>query len=395
MRHFAVFGSHPRLSLAEFRAVRPNLPSPLLIGSAALFEDAGWDGDALMRLLGGTVKLGDVIATIPTDTLDGEKVAETIPLLTKEGAGGGLDFGLTVFGGKRFSKLPIEFKRALKSRGVASRWVTGKDGGEIAPAAIAKLKLTTEGLDLCVFVDGGDAHIGVTTHVQDADAWSMRDYGRPARDELAGMLPPKLARMMVNLSAMSHGTILDPFCGSGTILMEAALATDAERIIGSDIEKKQISDTQKNIAWLIQNRILTGDDGRRIETLVADARKLSPHVKPSSVDAVVTEGMLGPPLRGSESRAALEKNAKEISDLWVATLRELKPLLAPRARLVCVWPAFKTTGGMARVDLESNLPDLGYELVDPFAGWDVAPGPLLYHRVGQKVMRRIAVIKPK
>lgn len=399
MRHFAVFGSHPRLSLAEFRAVRPDLPSPLLIGSAAIFEDAGWNGETLMRLLGGTVKLGDIIATISVDELDGERIADEIGTRLGDGA---IDFGLTVIGSKRFPKLPIGFKRALKSQGISSRWVTGKDGGDIAPAAIAKLKLTTEGLDLCVFVDGDDAHIGVTTHVQDADAWSLRDYGRPARDELAGMLPPKLARMMVNLvkswnveRGASGQTVLDPFCGSGTILMEAALATDAERIIGSDIEKKQISDTQKNIAWLIQNRILAARDGQRIEAFVADARKLSTQVRPSSVDAVVTEGMLGPPLRGSESRATLEKNAKEISDLWIATLREIRPLLAPNARLVCVWPAFKTTGGTARVDLEQTLPELGYELLDPFAGWDIPAGPLLYHRVGQKVMRRIVLIKPK
>lgn len=408
MRHFLVFGSHPRLSVAEFRALRPHLNSPVLIGTAALVEDATWDGKRLMDTLGGTVKLGDVLETLRTQELTAERVAHILscrlaflPLTKGEGSRVGVNFGLTIFGSKKFSKLPIELKRALKSRGISSRWVTGKNGEAIAPAAIAKLKLTSEGIDLCLFVVGDATHIGVTTHVQDADAWSLRDYGRPARDEIVGMLPPKLARMMVNLATTlpltkgegGEGVLLDPFCGSGTILMEAALAFPRIRIVGSDIDAKQISDTRKNIAWLIHNSVLQQLDAQRIETFVADVRHLSQKLAPRSIHAVVTEGHLGPPLRGNESRATLEKNAKEITELWLATLRELRPLLTDRARLVLVWPAFKTTHGAARVDLEPHLASLGYTLCDPFEGWSVPSGPLLYHRPGQKVMRRIVILK--
>ncbi|MEK7116496.1 MAG: hypothetical protein AAB879_03815, partial [Patescibacteria group bacterium] len=339
MRHFAIFGSHPRLSLAEFRAIRPEIPSPLLLASAAIFETEKWDGGDLMQCLGGTVKLGDIVATIPTAELTGERLITPPPAppLKLRGwvRGGALDFGLTIFGSKKFSKLPIEFKRALKSLGISSRWVTGKGGTEIAPAAVAKLKLMSEGIDLCLFVVGDVTHIGKTTHVQDADAWSTRDYGRPRRDILAGMLPPKLARMMVNLATPilqlnkegGRGVVLDPFCGSGTILMEAALATDAARIIGSDSDDEHISDTRKNIAWLVQNHILTSRDEQRIETCVCDARRLSTKFAPRSMTAVVTEGTLGPPLRGHESHAALERNAREVTELWIATLKELRPLL--------------------------------------------------------------------
>ena len=34
-----------------------------------------------------------------------------------------------------------------------------------------------------------------------------------------GVLPPKLARMMINFTALRDGVIWDPFCGSGTILI--------------------------------------------------------------------------------------------------------------------------------------------------------------------------------
>lgn len=423
MNHFLVFGSHPRLSLAELRAARPYLSSPLLIGSAVIVEDRAWSGEELMETLGGTVKLGDIVQTIPTQELTSECMVTLLatPPLNRRGvaSGGVLNFGLTVFGSKKFSTLPLQLKKELKRRGIASRWVTGKNGAEIAPAAVAKLKLTSEGIDLCLFVIGDATHIGVTTHVQDADAWSFRDYGRPERDELAGMLPPKLARMMVNLATpllltkacppipthprgvgrreegQRKGVLLDPFCGSGTILMEAALAFPHIRIAGSDIDAKQISDTRKNISWLIHNGILKSSDAQRIETFVADARHLSQKLTPRSIHTVVTEGHLGPPLRGYESRATLEKNVKELTALWRDTLRELHPLLADRARLVLVWPEFKTTNGTARVDLEPLLASLGYKIFDPFEGWNVSRGPLLYHRPGQYVMRRIVLMSPR
>lgn len=71
----------------------------------------------------------------------------------------------------------------------------------------------------------------------------MRDYGRPARDARVGMLPPKLAQIMLNLSVKDEksGTVLDPFCGTGVLLQEAALA--GFDFIGSDIEPRMVEMT--------------------------------------------------------------------------------------------------------------------------------------------------------
>ena len=61
--------------------------------------------------------------------------------------------------------------------------------------------------------------------MQDFEQWGARDYGRPSRDAVRGMLPPKLARMMVNLepwrTVNTHalGSVLwrgdDPIGGGG------------------------------------------------------------------------------------------------------------------------------------------------------------------------------------
>ncbi len=56
---------------------------------------------------------------------------------------------------------------------------------------------------------------------------------------------PRLARFMVNLARVREGaTILDPFCGTGTILMEAALM--GMHVFGSDIDARMIEASRVN-----------------------------------------------------------------------------------------------------------------------------------------------------
>lgn len=396
MHHFLIFGSHPRLSLAEFRAVRPKLPSPVLCGTAAIVSDPSWDAPVLMNLLGGTVKLGDIVGELPAREAEAANICNFV---ASRLSGTAIDFGWSVFGGgkemhQRISRLAIPFKKELKNRGIPSRWVTGEHGKELSPAAVAKLKLTAEGLDICLFIHGETLSIGVSTEVQDADAWSLRDYGRPARDEKNGMLPPKLARMMVNLAQLpSGGALLDPFCGGGTVLMEAALATDAKKIIGSDLEVKQSSDTEKNITWLLRERVLRPEDEARLSYFTSDARRLETHLTPESIDRIVTEGYLGPPLRGHEKQDALTKTAAHISELWKESLKTFHPLLKKNGRIIGVWPGFKTDNGAARVDLTQDIETLGYTFVDPLGDWETSQGPLVYQRPEQKVSRRIVTLQ--
>ncbi len=349
-----------------------------------------------MMRLGGTIKLGEIVGEIETEHTDAAQIfhmlADRIPKRS-------FDFGWSVYGGTRslqtqLEKCAIRFKKSLKVEGHSTRWVTGERNTPLSPAAVAKLDLIHTGLDICLIVENGRVAVGLTTHVQDADAWSTRDYGRPSRDEISGMLPPKLARMMVNLAqSPENGTILDPFCGNGTILMEAALATNAGMIIGSDISDKQIASCRKNLEWLIDEKILHEDDSARTKLYTSDVRRLNEYIQPSTIDRVVTEGHLGPPLHGHESKAALEENANEITRLWNDALTSLSPILKKHSRIVCIWPSFKTSNGTMRVDLTNDLPRLGYRIVDPLEGWEASGGPLLYMRPGQRVARRIVVLE--
>ncbi len=396
MKHFCIFGTHPRLSLAELRAITSDIPAPILCGRSALIEDQVWNGNVLMNQLGGTVKLGDIIAELDGNDFTTESVFKCVFSRIHESS---INFGWNIFGGTRnirskLAKLAIPFKKTLKAHHIASRWVTGEHDSTLSPAAVAKLKLPSKGLDICLFVHGTTISIGLTSNVQDADAWSKRDYGRPIRDSANGMLPPKLARIMVNLASVpKNGTILDPFCGSGTILMEAALATHAKKIIGSDNKNTQVTAAKQNTEWLINQHIIHLEDEGQFQFITSDVQKLSTHLYPSSIDCVITEGTLGPLLKGHERQAELEKTSKKLSLLWEETLNTIRPILNDNGTLVCIWPAFKTQNGSARVDLNLQLTSLGYDLIDPLGGWESSKGPLIYQRPNQHISRRIVILK--
>jgi len=56
---------------------------------------------------------------------------------------------------------------------------------------------------------------------------------------------PKLARACINLLGLKKGQLLDPFCGSGGILIEAGLM--GFKVSGYDIDKKQIERAKINL----------------------------------------------------------------------------------------------------------------------------------------------------
>lgn len=61
-----------------------------------------------------------------------------------------------------------------------------------------------------------------TSFVQDIESYTARDQARPMRDARVGMLPPKLAQIIINLALSNNDIteVLDPFCGTGVVLQE-------------------------------------------------------------------------------------------------------------------------------------------------------------------------------
>jgi tRNA G10 N-methylase Trm11 len=398
--NFCILGSQPNLSLAEIVSVITDIQEPQVTDKMLVLNSDSWNGNFLMNKLGGTVKLGEILYSGSETKLTPKLIADLLaPNEASKDGKRSLDFGLTVYGSKttqkKFFRLPILLKKELKNRGYSVRWVTGKGGEPLSPAAVSKCNLCdSPNADLCIAVLGNNVFLGKTTNVQNADSWSIRDFDRPKRDSKNGMLPPKLARIMVNLAQVpSHGVILDPFCGSGTILMEAVLATDAKQIIGSDIEEKQISYTEKNNNWLVQSKIISAKDGKRFRTFTSDVLDIQKFIAPKSIDAIITEGYLGPPLHGTESQKSLDANAAEIQKLWVETLRSIKPTLKPSAKLVIITPEYSTSNGHSTVNLDDVYKKLGFKKQNPDLSVFNTATSLSYFRENQFVKRNITLLR--
>lgn len=398
MNHFLILGNHPDLSLAEIKAILGG-DKPLVCGQMAVVDAPTWDGTKLQDTLAGTVKLGKIVKQLPIKELSAQAIAEALIDYPREGK---ILFGLSLYTNssklqRDFKNLPIQLKKAFKEQDRVVRWVTG-DQGDISPAAIIKMNMTEEGYDLCLALTNEFAYIGLTTHVQNIDAWSLRDFGRPIRDTVNGMLPPKLARMMVNLGLenKASGTFLDPFCGGSTTLMEAILMHPTLSIIGSDVDAKQIQDSQTNLDWMVAQKLITTDQRKRIQLMVSPAQNLHHQLKPNSIDTIVTEGFLGTPLRGYEPQQQLEQQAKSIEGIWKNSFASFANIQKTGGKLVTICPEFQTNQGHARVQLAQLASEQGYRQIDTLVGWGKSGFELTYARPDQKVKRIICVfIKEK
>jgi len=91
-----------------------------------------------------------------------------------------------------------------------------------------------------------------------------------------GTLHPPAAAALAMISAPETGTLLDPFCGDGTIAIEAAVIRPKLRVVASDFDPQRVENTRRN----------AGRAGVDIKVSCADAGALStPH---GAVDAVLT-----------------------------------------------------------------------------------------------------------
>ena len=229
----------------------------------------------------------------------------------------------------------------------------------------------------------GQITIAKTVWLSDGLDWSGRDRARPYQDIKRGMLPPKIARIMVNLAARGQsGTLLDPFCGTGTILMEAMLT--GLSVLGSDNDQAAIDGTRANLEWLSHTYSLKPDS---YQLITADATHISEHVQ--SVDFIATEPYLGPLLE-SRSLPDLDKVkniARGLDKLYRGSLREWVKILAPRGVVCLVIPEFHLhqSGRTPQI-----IPTISVDTITAL-GYNIA-SQVSYSKPGAVVIRKITTL---
>lgn len=98
-----------------------------------------------------------------------------------------------------------------------------------------------------IFPDKNGLNIAETVWIQNIESYSQRDMDRD-RSMVVGMMPPKIAQIMINLATKGDKTLTlwDPFCGLGTTLIEA-FHGGHNFLKGSDLEVTMVQMTQKNM----------------------------------------------------------------------------------------------------------------------------------------------------
>lgn len=387
MQTFAILGSHPNLSLAEIAIVTGQKPAQHH-GDIAIFEETSANLETLNDRLGGVQKLGVIIGSVPS--WSHEELAQFLSTdLCANIPEGKISFGFSVYdmgnpsiatdARRSTQSLGIETKNQLREAGRSARYVISKSP-TLSSIIIRTNHLLDRGAEYCLFTTPTEILIGKTIAVQDAEAWSTRDFGRPRRNAKQGMLPPKLSRMMINLSGvdLAEATVFDPFCGSGTILMEAALL-GAKSLIGSDINAEAVADTEENLKWLEAQ----GSHVPPAQMIGASAQTIAQHLQPNSVDLLVTETYLGRPRKGNEGRKEVEDAMAYVANLYAESFSALLPILKSGATLIIASPVHSFEGEDITFDARAILEPLGYTQKPlPFE-------PLLYRHADQLVGRRI------
>ncbi len=431
--YIALLGRQPEISLAELAAVFGTDNVNRISQQFAKVQTSQFD----ITTLGGTIKCAEVITELPASRTDKASLLAASRFITQHyqakwaHSPHKITLGLSAYdlaiGARDIQKTGLILKSSLKKSGTSLRLIPNDQPAlSTATAHNNKLGGSPHKVEL-LLIKTTDRRliIAESRGVQNITTYTRRDRHRPKRDAFVGMLPPKLAQIMLNLalgagslarhrthdnsvtrSAFSLSdksmvlrtalpdafdleetagsrpavTILDPFCGTGTVLQEALLA--GYDVVGTDLNQKMVDYTTENLSWL-QSTFTT--PGRVIDIHQADA---TTHHWPNreSLTAVVCETYLGQPFSAPPAPQKLMEIVGNCNHIITGFLANIRPQLAPNTPLCIAVPAWHDASGWAtHLPLIKNLQKLGY--------YQLNRTPLIYRRPDQIVARELLILQ--
>jgi tRNA G10 N-methylase Trm11 len=220
-------------------------------------------------------------------------------------------------------------------------------------------KIIERGFELIVCL-GSKIYIGLTSHIIDDLAYKERDLKRPFKQSMLSM-PPKLARIMVNLSNVKDGkSLLDPFCGTGTILQEALLK--GANVVGVDINNKNVNGCRENIEWICKRYKIT----KNWKVIKGDARMLS-KILSKRFDCIVSEPFLIPALKSEPTEAKAKEMLGKAKYVYYEFLSQAFKLLKRDGRLVISQPMIRCRGNrLLSFSFVKYALNIGFKPFEPF-----------------------------
>ena len=413
-----ILGRQPAIGLAEIESLYGS-ENVQPVGYFAVDVDSKKEVD--FKRIGGALKVAKKLTTL--ETTDWKEIQKHLKTASAEHARhlpeGKLKLGISTYGLKvspsKITALGLELKKSIRGSGRSVRLVPNSETA-LNSAQVLHNKLTSElGWELLIIKNGSSTIIAQTTAVQDIDAYTLRDRGRPKRDARVGMLPPKLAQTIINIAAAavspvfpedsafpaergdtnmklepseSYGKtggirLLDPFCGTGVVLQEAALM--GYSVYGTDIDERMIRYSRDNLNWLSETHKISFDWYLH-EGDATDTKWQKP------IDIVACEGYLGRPFTSAPSSEILQKTINDCDTILRKFLKNIAGQTKKGDRMCIAVPAWFVGSNIYHLKTLDQLTDLGYNRISFVHSNEK---DLIYHRDGQVVGRELLVISRK
>jgi len=370
--------------------------------------------------LGGTIKVYEV-AGVSYDAKPKRAILDSI--VERSSSDRTIDFAISSYTSliKRdeLNKIGFSIKKELRAQSapIATRFLALKEEAIASLAVLAGNKIPLKGYEFGIFQYEGKTIVGFLVFLSDPNFWSLIDFGKPAGDKYSGMLPPKLARIMINLALGSaekekdqpvdgskingRTLVIDPFCGSGNVLLQAILL--GLDVIASDVSERAVNASRKNAEWLCEMpRIECRKEQWSLFQADAISEKLLEDLKLQinsySNIAIVAEPYLGRPKKLKASYKDIDEY-DEVKELYLAFLRNIAKLFHQSATnqtigghskskpvFSLVFPLVEMVGGD-----RFSLFALSVDEIEKI-GYTIIRKPLIYGRDYQIVKREIVLL---
>lgn len=411
MQSLLVLGRQPALGIAEVESLY-GADKVRSVGSKSVIVDVDPCLLAFDRL-GGSVKFCKILTEL--DTTNWNKITKFLVDVSPGHAArmpeGKMTLGLSAVdldvSPAKIQAAALSVKKAIRKTGRPVRVVPNKEIELSTPQVIHNDLTGERAWEIYLIANGGKTLVAQTIKVQDIAAYAHRDRERPKRDSKIGMLPPKLAQIIINLAVgrlpedklenicdipagqpipkpLLGQNVLDPFCGTGVILQEALLM--GYGAYGSDLDQRMVDYSQHNVYdWLKSWYSFETDTA--IEPADAVNAKWDKFPK---IDFVASETYLGRPFTATPSGEILAQTINECNTIIKKFLQNIYDQIESGTRLCLAVPAWQTTPGkFKRLPLIDGLNEIGYNRIKFEHAKDE---DLIYARPDQIVGRELLVI---
>ena len=398
----AILGRQPSIGIAELESVFGGEKIRVLGDYACLIKTEKLN----VSHFGSILKTGRVVFEVnSTDWHDVSKKITQIFERDFADFSGKITLGISSYGLKiranEISKTGTIIKHKLKNHGVSVRIIPSKTAAlSTAISHNNKLGLSEKKIEILAVRGGKKTIVALSEGAQNITSYAKRDQNRPKRDTFVGMLPPKLAQTMLNLGAGENQPqiqalfggknfeipeiILDPFCGTGTVLQEALLK--GFEVNGTDLSEKMIEFSKENSEWFLREFKPHGEIGKIYQADATDEKWSFA----KNLSTVVCETYLGQPFSAPPSPKKLEE-VREICNRIISNFLKNLATQIPDGTQICIAvPAWKTQNGdFSHLPLVDFLNELGYNRKEFMR---VKPQDLIYYRENQVVARELLVL---